>query len=267
MIYSYTQISAFLACPRKYRYRYLDGWVERPTRASLLFGRAFEIAVSAYFRGDDAEAALYREWIAAGKSLPQFSSGQSWDKMLHEGRVLLQRFSQDNRVRIADPAQQLQIRIERQLSTEDSFVAQLDAVGELDGCACVIDWKTSGSAYVSEPQGLVSLDPQLISYSWMTGIPDVALIVFVRKRCPEIQYLKATITEQQRNEFGELVEETVRQIRESRFLPHSGIRFPQNGCTACSFLGLCLDRPRLTETALERRPGASDLDWLDELAA
>ena len=25
MTYSYTQVSQFLACPRRYRYRYLDG--------------------------------------------------------------------------------------------------------------------------------------------------------------------------------------------------------------------------------------------------
>src|SRR5215472_4661513 len=222
MVYSYTQISAFLACPRKYRYRYLDGWAERPTRAGLLFGRAFETAVGAYFRGDNAEAVLYRGWKIVGQQLPQFPSGQSWDRMLHEGRVLLQRFAQDNRVRIADPTQQLQVKVERQLSCSDQFVAHLDAVGELDGNICIIDWKTSGSAYQWEPEGLISLDPQLISYSWLTGISDVALIVFVRKRCPEIQYLKATINEQQREEFGELVYETVQQIQQSRFLPHSG---------------------------------------------
>ena len=39
MTYSYTQISQYLRCPRSYRYRYLDGWREKDTRASLLFGR------------------------------------------------------------------------------------------------------------------------------------------------------------------------------------------------------------------------------------
>jgi hypothetical protein len=29
MIYSYTQISQYLGCPRRYKYRYLDGWVEK----------------------------------------------------------------------------------------------------------------------------------------------------------------------------------------------------------------------------------------------
>ena len=40
MTYSYTQISQYLACPRRYRHRYLDGWQEKDTRAAMLFGRA-----------------------------------------------------------------------------------------------------------------------------------------------------------------------------------------------------------------------------------
>ena len=49
MIYSYTQISQYLTCPRRYRHRYLDGWKEKDTGAAMLFGRAFERALAAYF--------------------------------------------------------------------------------------------------------------------------------------------------------------------------------------------------------------------------
>ena len=45
MIYSYTQISHYLTCPRRYRHRYLDGWREKDTRAAMMFGRAFERAL------------------------------------------------------------------------------------------------------------------------------------------------------------------------------------------------------------------------------
>jgi hypothetical protein len=62
MTYSYTQISQYLTCPRRYRHRYLDGWQEKDTRAAMLFGRAFEQALSAYFRREDAAAVLFREW-------------------------------------------------------------------------------------------------------------------------------------------------------------------------------------------------------------
>jgi hypothetical protein len=44
----------------------------------------------------------------------------------------------------------------------------------------------------------------------------------------------------------------------------SGVRFPQNPCTTCPFLGLCLDQHELVETALIRKPGV-DLGLFDEL--
>ena len=58
MIYSYTQLASYLRCPRSYRYRYLDGWREKETRAAMVFGRCFEKALGAYFCGEDCGAAL-----------------------------------------------------------------------------------------------------------------------------------------------------------------------------------------------------------------
>src|SRR2546422_6328897 len=102
-------------------------------------------------------------------------------------------------------------------------------------------------------------------YSWMTGIPEVAQVVFVRKRLVEVQYLHTTISDEQRREFGQLVEDTVRRIESAQFLPHSGIRFPQNPCSTCPYVGLCLGREELVAADLVRRPGAENLGWLDEL--
>ena len=62
MTYSYSQLSHYLSCPRRYRHRYLDGWQEKDTRAAMLFGRCFEQALGAYFRKEDAAVTLYREW-------------------------------------------------------------------------------------------------------------------------------------------------------------------------------------------------------------
>jgi hypothetical protein len=91
------------------------------------------------------------------------------------------------------------------------------------------------------------------------------LVVFVRKHQPEIQYLKTSISEEQRLEFGRLVETTVGQIEAAQFPSHSGIRFPQNGCVSCPHLGLCLDNQTLIERNLIRTSGVNDLAWLDEL--
>ena len=167
-------------------------------------------------------------------------------------------------MQIPCPKKNLQVKFTRRLPCGSEFVSYVDAIGELNETKCILDWKTTGSRYPEQPEGLLSLDPQLVCYSWMTGIADVALVVFVRKSVPEIQFLKTSIDEEQRREFGQLVETAVEQIEAGHFLPHSGIRFPQNGCVGCSHLGLCLGNQQLMDSKLIRRPGATDLDWVDQ---
>jgi len=253
MTYSYTQISQYLTCPRRYRHRYLDGWKEKDTSAAMPFGRAFEQALGAVFRREDPGAVLFDQWSACQSQDLHYSNRDSWDRMLRQGIMLLTRFCQDNRVQVLQPGE------------KNDFVAYIDAIGKLDGTPCLLEWKTSASRYPEEPEGLLSLDPQLVCYSWMTGIAEVAQIVFVRKSLVDIQYLRTTITDEQRQEFGDLVDSTVRRIESADFLPHSGIRFPQNPCSTCPYVGLCLGKQAMADAALVRRPGAENLGWLDEL--
>jgi hypothetical protein len=264
MNYSYTQISQYLTCPRRYRHRYLDGWQEKDVRAVVLFGRAFEQALAALFRREDPAAALFGQWAACKNLGPVYSRGDTWDSMFQQGIQLLERFVQDGRVEIRRPRSRQQVQFTRTLSSGSSFLAFIDAIGTLDGRACLLEWKTSSARYPEQPVGLTALDPQLICYSWVTGIEEVAQVVFVRKRTVEVQYLQATITDEHRQEFENLVEDTIRRIESGLFLPHSGIRFPQNPCTTCPFLGICLNRPDLIETALVHKPGV-DLGLFDEL--
>jgi len=265
MTYSYTQISQYLTCPRRYRHRYLDGWQEKDTRAVMLFGRVFEQALAAYFLHEDSAAVLFREWTTCRNQVLHYSKGDTWDRMLQQGVQLLQRFCQEDRIRIRQPRQNLQIKFVRPLSNKNDFVAYVDAVGKLDGTRCLLEWKTTSGRYSEEPDGLLALDPQLVCYSWITGISEVAQVVFVRKRLVEVQYLRTTITDEKRHEFGQIVEDTIRRIESAQFLPHSGIRFPQNACSSCPYIGLCLGNQGLIEKALVRRPGAENLGVFDEL--
>ena len=182
-----------------------------------------------------------------------------------QGILLLSRFCQDGRVQINQPQRNLQIKFSRPMGDKNDFVAYVDAIGKLDGRRCLIEWKTSSSRYPEEPEGLLSLDPQLVCYSWITGIGEVAQVVFVRKSLVEVQYLHTTISDEQRREFGRLVESTIRRIESADFLPHSGIRFPQNPCTSCPYVGLCLGKQDIADATLVRRPGADIFDWLNEL--
>jgi hypothetical protein len=89
--------------------------------------------------------------------------------------------------------------------------------------------------------------------------PEVALVVFVWNHQPEIQYLKTSISEEQRTEFARLLETAIGQIEAAQFPSHNGIRFPQNGCVSCPHLGLCLDNETLIEGNLIRTSGVNDL--------
>src|ERR1035438_5546020 len=202
MTYSYTQISQYLTCPRRYRYRYLDGWKEQDTRAAMLFGRAFERALGALFRREDPGAVLFDEWSACQSQGLHYSNRDSWDRMLQRGIMLLTRFCQDDRVKVGQPRRNLQVKFTRPVGEKNDFVAYIDAIGKFDGTRCLLEWKTSSSRYPEEPEGLLALDPQLVCYSWITGIAEVAQVIFVRKSLIEVQYLRTTITEEQRQEFG-----------------------------------------------------------------
>src|SRR6184192_2339448 len=265
MVYSHTQISQYLVCPRRYRHRHLDGWQEKDTRAAMLFGRAFERALAAYFLRQDAAAALFQAWKLYEDQKLEYSHGDSWDRMLEQGIQLLDRFCQEDRVRIRQPRRNLQIKFVLPLSGQNEFVAYIDAMGRLNDRRCLLEWKTTSSRYPEEPDELLALDPQLVCYSWITGVSEVAQVVFVRKRLVEIQYLHTTINDEQRREFSDLVQSTIRQIESAQFLPHSGIRFPQNPCSSCPYIGLCLGKQPLVDAALVRRPGAQDFGVFDEL--
>src|SRR5438445_605408 len=133
MVYSYTQISQYLRCPRSYRYRYLDGWQEKETRSGMAFGRCFENALGAYFREEDCGATFFKEWGAYRDAAFEYKKGETWDRLLHQGIHLLETFARDNRVRIHDPHGNLQVKKHRILAGGSEFVAYLDAIGEVDG--------------------------------------------------------------------------------------------------------------------------------------
>src|SRR5712675_3119714 len=133
MTFSYTQVSQYLRCPRSYRFRYLDGWREKESRAALCFGRCFEKALAAFFERQDAGAVLFKEWGTYRDVSLEYSHGDDWERLLRQGIGLLEQFARDNRIRIRQPQRNMQKKITRPLPNGNEFVAYVDAIGCLDG--------------------------------------------------------------------------------------------------------------------------------------
>ncbi|MGB2889528.1 MAG: PD-(D/E)XK nuclease family protein, partial [Candidatus Acidiferrales bacterium] len=104
-------VSQYLRCPRSYRYRYLDGWREKETRAAMMFGRCFEKALGAYFWREDATAVLSKEWSTFRDTPLEYSKDDSWDRILHQGVHLLEKFARDDRIHVPRPKKNLQIKM------------------------------------------------------------------------------------------------------------------------------------------------------------
>lgn len=194
MVYSHTQISHYLRSPRSYRYRYLDGWREKDIRAGMAFGRCFETSLISSAR--TALPCCSANGRCIGKrhsNIAKVNPGITCSTKvsicctdLHrmagsESRILLKTWP---------------IKLNRTLLGNNQFVSYIGAIGELDGQRCLIDWKTTTRRYIEDPDGLLSLNPQLVCYSCISGIPDMAFVVFVREHLPEIQYLKARISDE-----------------------------------------------------------------------
>ena len=117
MTYSYTQISQYLTCPRRYRHRYLDGWKEKDTRAAMLFGRAFEQALAAYFRGKTPEQRCFANGLptrTATCSIRTDDLGPHAAARHPAARAL----AQDDRVRDPPAQKESQIKFTRSLRRE-----------------------------------------------------------------------------------------------------------------------------------------------------
>jgi putative RecB family exonuclease len=251
--YSYTQLSTYLQCPLKYRYKYLDGWHERDDKASLVFGRVFQMAVEAQFLVEDSVRFFTEHWGRVKGVQLEYANGDSWERMLEQGQQLLAQFREDQRVQIEDGRTDFQVKIRRPLPlSERHFLAYIDAIGWVDGTHCLIEWKTSTQCYPESLPQMLELDPQLVCYSWAAQKQEVCLVNFTRKKQPVIQYLHARIRKRQWRAFAQSLDMLASEMEAGHFYPRSGIRYPNNQCLNCAYLGLCLRKKRLAEEKLVR---------------
>ena len=174
MVYSYTQISQYLRCPRSYRYRYLDGWRKKKTRGLWLLAAVLRM-LSELTSGKRTVRGAFQGMGGAIRDAPF-----EWEKGADLGSVGASGSPSAAEIRAGRSGSHPQVRsiISRsnffQTLPGSDFVAYIDAIGAVDGMRCLIDWKTTTSRYPEGPEGLLSLYPQLICYSWITGIPEGA---------------------------------------------------------------------------------------------
>jgi hypothetical protein len=206
--HSYSAGSDFDLCPFKYFMRRVQGWKEKDNKARLLFGKAVESAVQFYHdhSGEGGREEFHRLWAPYKdrRDIEYTRTEKDWSTLDADGDDLLRLYA------IRQPSLPIPLRgqliFQREITKEvfpgDPNYGEIEDAGKLDIIAYVqpdhpllprldwkpeygmlrpliIDMKTSGKDYPRE-QGIAAYDEQLRRYSWLSGIHDVAFLVFVK---------------------------------------------------------------------------------------
>lgn len=378
-LHSYSAGNDWHYCKRRYKLGRIDGWKEKEDKASLEFGNCIEAGIQFFFANKKRPNSSVEEFSRLWKKLennPVYTYTEkegSWQDLFLMGSEMMRLFeATEPSLPFDNPRFQLNYKKEVLPGTkyagvdysayidmrcdapfnhpklskikDDAFIElrQQPKIRQL-----LVDIKTSGSS-LNELAGLLTLDPQLRSYAWVTGIQDVSFLWFVKtrpniKRSDIVTVLGAEsiqtgtqmvvldyddeghyylLNDKQYEEFqtavgnqkGKKREEIVKRFKQKAFIllrsnltkqklqfisvripaddiieagqaiaqeiaeivnanekqsypKEPGVRFPNNVCLMCPFLGLCSNNPELVKEKLVniKTLSAPEKDWMDTL--
>lgn len=277
--HSYSSGAVFHDCKRKYKLSRKDGYRQIARSAALEFGICVEDAIKEYHVcrkvKHSGTSAFMRSWeVRKNLPLKYGKTERSWKNLLAIGLAMLAEYElmiERNLLPWADKPVKWQLNYRKEVCP-DSYLAGIEYTAFIDlyfelepGRPMIVDIKTAAKALNGKVKGIVALDPQLRSYAWVTGVPDVAFLNLVKNEEPEIQFLAATISAEDIDETGLVIANEIAEIvrsEEQGFWPKEpGIRFPNNRCSFCEMRGNCLNDKELRDSLVQ----IENRDWIDDL--
>lgn len=204
---SYSARLDFKKCPRYFQLTRVDGWRDKTERAAPLFGKCVEAGIQFFEeskRAPGTGAAMFTDLWNKVKTTENFDKlvytacEGDWDSLLRAGQEMARLYEiKVPGLPIVNPI--FQQTVKKQLFPGSNLAALTNKavfdvlsfpawdhpalpkipmmLGSNVPRSLIVDIKTSG---VALDRDLVGLDPQLAEYAWMSRIPDVAFLWFVK---------------------------------------------------------------------------------------
>jgi CRISPR/Cas system-associated exonuclease Cas4 (RecB family) len=252
---SWSRLNAYLQCPRKFFYNYVEQRSHERTSAALVFGsglhRAFE-AMNEYrlisdhpLPFDEVLGAYAAGWRieSDGKNI-EFGKNESNASLNDLAERMLKAFvthqtTLDSKNKVVAVEHEASFAL---IPDAPPFVARLDLV-ELssDGDLVITDYKTSRSLY--NEQKIRDAWPQVIAYSAAAmpllrelGAKRVVpqLIVVTKAKAPKVQIIRPQATQDDVERLKKLAQEVWKAIQDENFMPREGWQ-----CNSCPFRDAC----------------------------
>jgi len=186
--HSYSGGTTFRFCKRRYFLERIKGWKQKENNASTHFGDCVETAVIYHVNNKNSGGIEHfvLQWnkFKDNKELTYTDKEGSWEDLLRMGKHMIRLFEiWWPTSGITNPKFQLQYKKEVFPGASKyqglEFTSYVDVRADYKNKPLVVDIKTASLALPDNPV-MLKLDAQLPDYAWVTGIPDVAFLNFVK---------------------------------------------------------------------------------------
>ncbi len=259
---SYSTCADIAKCGTYTEYSRFQGYADKVESAAFKFGIACEEAIyDHYINGLDLEEGFRAKWSNWQEVQLKYSKNDvNWANLDSTGRKLMKQFEKVKDglpIYNAEFAQKVQ-KLDWYNGTTLIYIADCISHNPFEGGDLLIDIKTSGRAYLDNHEGSISegypaLDLQLRTGALVTGIRDVGFLVLKKGKYPEIKFDIGHVTDSLLAKADDWLRVQYRKLMAGELTMNSGVRWPDDKCSFCSFLPLCLGHTELAEKNLRIR--------------
>jgi putative RecB family exonuclease len=245
-VISLSQVNAYLGCPLKYRFQYVDK-IPRPWRvAAMAFGSSVHAAVEWFHkerladRTPEIEAVLKvfdADWYAQNVEPLVFSEKESKDSLAEKGRAMLQLY-----VESGSGAKPVAVEQFFELDLADPETGELlevrlrGVIDLVEEGETLVDLKTAGRTL--ESGGLerhLQLSTYALAFFILHGsIPKLRLDMLLKTAKPRLERHETTRSIEDLGWTARLIQEVALAIQTEHFFPNPSWR-----CTECEYFAHC----------------------------
>lgn len=243
---SVSQVQAYLGCPLKYRFQYVDR-IPRPWRAAAMaFGSSVHAAVEWFHRermlgrvpeANEVTAIFEADWYAQNVEPLVFSARESREALAEKGRSMLALYLEATNGALPVAVEQ---PFELDLTdpeTGEVFDVRLRGVVDLiEEGEVLVDLKTAGRTL--EAGGLerhLQLSTYALAHLIQHGsIPRLRLDMLMKTARPRLERHETTRTVEELAWTAQLIHEVALAIETEHFFPNPSWR-----CTECEYFAHC----------------------------
>lgn len=245
-VLSVSQVNAYLGCPLKYRFQYVDK-IPRPWRvAAMAFGSSVHAAVEWFHkerlagRGPELASVLQvfdADWYAQNTDPLVFSERESKDQLAEKARAMLQLYVESaNGVKPVAVEQGFELDLADPETGELLDVRLRGIIDLIEEGDVLVDLKTAGRTL--ESGGLerhLQLSTYALAHLLMHGsIPKLRLDMLLKTAKPRLERHETTRSLEDLVWTARLIREVSLAIETEHFFPNPSWR-----CTECEYFAHC----------------------------